>query len=289
MLGQAPAASNRAPEIGPDGGLWHNPRHACHRPDRPPMTEWLSSLQSLLTAMVAAGLGVRELIVALLVIVVIYMLVVIFRMKSLSTRKRFEALSAARYESDLLGDPAAEGGERKTRRGDEAPPAASLSSAPGKSRLDRFYDAPPRNEPKNKYFEPPEVDREPAPPPVSALDQEKLLRLERELNATREELDALRAAFAATRDAHAADIERLKAGQRVSPTYNDSLRMAMAGASAEEIAASCGIARAEAELVMSLARGGRDPAPAGPEAGEANDPDRTKDDRQLRRSRYGSY
>lgn len=259
------------------------------------MTEWLATLQSLLPAALPAGFGVREMIVGLLVIIVIYMLVVIFRMKSLSTRKRFEELSAARYESDLIGDGGQAAVEASSHKARHANEEALSAPPPGKARLDSFYDAP-RREPKNKYFELPETDHESpsAPSPIAALDQEKLLRLERELNATREELDALRSAFAATRDTHAADIERLKAGQRVSPTYNDSLRMAMAGASAEEIAASCGIARAEAELVMSLARGGRDPAPAGQEierdgAGPDAAAARGKDERQLKRSRYGSY
>ena len=76
--------------------------------------------------------------------------------------------------------------------------------------------------------------------------------LERELAATRDELDALRSAFAETRDDMRKEIEAIKATQRVSPLYGDSMEMAIAGASADEISARCGIARAEAELVLAL-------------------------------------
>jgi hypothetical protein len=234
------------------------------------MAEWLTSLQKSFALDVFAPFGVRELIIALVVLVVVYMLVVVLRMKSLSAQRRFEEIAAARYESDLVES---QGSRKKAKRGAEVEVTWSAS---GKDGLDAFYDSTPRIEPKNKYAEPPEST-------VTHFDQEKLTRLERELSATREELDALRTAFAQTRDSLQAEVERLKAGQRVSPAYGDSLQMAMSGASAEEIAARCGIARAEAELVLSLAQGGSGP---GEEVGA---PGRNPDQGRSGRSRYGSY
>lgn len=243
------------------------------------MAEWLTSLQKSFAIDVFAPLGVRELIIALVVLVVVYMLVVVLRMKSLSAQRRFEEIAAARYESDLVESQSP---KKKTKRGVEVEVTWSAPPASGKDGLDAFYDSTPRIEPKNKYAEPPENTV------VTRFDQEKLTRLERELSATREELDALRTAFAQTRDSLQAEVERLKAGQRVSPAYGDSLQMAMSGSSAEEISARCGIARAEAELVLSLAHGAGDGAPGSP--GEAaSAPGRDKDQGRSGRSRYGSY
>ncbi|HET6720109.1 MAG TPA: DUF2802 domain-containing protein [Rhodocyclaceae bacterium] len=221
---------------------------------------------------VFASFGVRELIIALVVLVVVYMLVVVLRMKSLSAQRRFEEIAAARYESDLVESQSP---RKKAKRSAEVEVTWSVPPA-GKDRVDAFYDSTPRIEPKNKYAEPPEST-------VTRFDQEKLTRLERELSSTREELDALRTAFAQTRDSLQAEVERLKAGQRVSPAYGDSLQMAMSGSSAEEIAARCGIARAEAELVLSLAHG------AGGPGEEAGAPGRNQDQGRSGRSRYGSY
>ena len=238
------------------------------------MADWVSSVRQVFASDFSAALGVRELIIALVVLVVVYMVVVVLRMKSLGAQRRFDEIAAARYESDRAAHPSRLQGRQE--------PAVEVSwstpAAPGKAGLDAFYDAtPPRVEPKNKYFEPPEAA-------VASFDQEKLTRLERDLSATREELDALRAAFAASRDAMQAEIERLKAGQRVAPGYADSLQMALAGASAEEIAARCGIARAEAELVLSLAQGAGE-APADERAAAG----RRQDDNRNGRTRYGSY
>jgi hypothetical protein len=190
-----------------------------------------------------SGFGVRETLVVLVVLVAVYMLVVLLRMKSLksaSALRKPDELASARYDADLA---------QAIRRKDD---------------LDRFFispaaaqPSPPRQaeaRPVSKYFAD-ELADSPKATGVASFDQEKLTRLERELSSTREELDALRASFAEVRDELRAEVERLKAAQRVSPMYADSLQLAIAGASAEDIAARCGIARAEAELVISLARG----------------------------------
>lgn len=237
------------------------------------MADWVASVQQAFAADLPSAIGVRELLIALVVLVVIYMVVVVLRMKSLGAQRRFEEIAAARYEADL----AAHQSRKPGKPGADAEVSWSAPASPGKAGVDAFYDSTPRIEPKNKYFEPPEAA-------VASFDQEKLTRLERELSATREELDALRSAFAEARDAMQAEIERLKAGQRVAPGYGDSLQMALAGASAEDIAARCGIARAEAELVLSLARGAGEPNEAGHAAAS-----RRQDESKNGRTRYGSY
>jgi hypothetical protein len=176
-----------------------------------------------------SAFGVRETIVVLVVLVAVYMLAVVLRMKSLSAPRKAAELSAARYEADL-----------SKRRAD----------------VDRAYAAPERSEPVVPDTRVVVNFQEPPRAPVTSLDQEKINRLERDLASTREELDALRVAFSEVRDELRTDIDRLKAAQRVSPVYADSMQMAVSGASAEAIAARCGISRAEADLVLVLARGG---------------------------------
>lgn len=244
------------------------------------MDESASFLQRLFAIGAEGSFGVREAILLLVVLVVIYMLVMLLRIKSLHAQRRFEEVAAARYELDR----AEHDSKKKGKAGTRTEPSLSAPLAAGRKDLVSFYDDTPRLEPKNKYAEPPER---------AVIDQEKLTRLERDLAATRGELDSLRTAFAQTRDRLQADIERLKTGQRVSPSHGDAMQMALAGASAEEIAARCSIARAEAELVLSLARGsgGQDDTggagglPGEDDAGRIRGPDEGRSGRQ----RYGSY
>jgi hypothetical protein len=201
-----------------------------------------------------SAFGVRETIVVLVVLVAVYILVVLLRMKSLSAPRQAADLPAARYEADLA-----------RRRAD----------------VDRAYAAPERTEPAVPAAEVAVAFREPPRAPVTSLDQEKINRLERDLAATREELDALRAAFSEVRDELRTEVDRLKATQRVSPVYADSMQMAVSGASAEAIAARCGISRAEADLVLVLARG------AGTARGEARNDNEPPPGGG--KARYGSY
>ena len=50
------------------------------------------------------------------------------------------------------------------------------------------------------------------------------------------------------------DLAHMRAGQTVSPIYGDAMQMAVSGYDPAAIAERCGIARAEAELVVALAK-----------------------------------
>jgi hypothetical protein len=85
--------------------------------------------------------------------------------------------------------------------------------------------------------------------------------VERELLQMREEMDALRGAFAALRsdmeslrDACEQEAQNLRMAQNASPLYSDAMQMAVLGHDAITIAERCGISRAEAELVVSLVK-----------------------------------
>lgn len=109
--------------------------------------------------------------------------------------------------------------------------------------------------------EPPE--RAPAPAAAPADEAwaapglgEEVLRngLEQEVALLRDEVDALRGELAALRDDLQHELAHLRASQTVSPIYGDAMQMAAAGYDPAAIAERCGIARAEAELVVALAK-----------------------------------
>lgn len=112
----------------------------------------------------------------------------------------------------------------------------------------------------------PDPEAAPAPAPVTpprdfawneppaAFGEEKFIEgVERELDQLRDEVAMLRQEFSLLRDEVRNQVSQLKASQNVSPLYSDAMQMAMAGHDAETIAERCGIARAEAELVVALA------------------------------------
>lgn len=85
---------------------------------------------------------------------------------------------------------------------------------------------------------------------------ENLLRgaLEQEVSQLREEVDAIRGELAALRSDMLHELAHLRASQTVSPIYGDAMQMAVSGYDPAAIAERCGIARAEAELVVALAK-----------------------------------
>ena len=111
----------------------------------------------------------------------------------------------------------------------------------------------------------PATPAEPAPAstegqPATFADHLAGTRLDLEVRQLREEVLALRR-----------ELGELKAARRVSPQYADAMALARRGYDAQGIAAECGIAVAEAELVLALSRdrvqfdnevddGGRSPA-----------------------------
>lgn len=78
--------------------------------------------------------------------------------------------------------------------------------------------------------------------------------LEREVAQLRDEVDAIRGELAALREDMLQELAHFEASQSASPLYGDAMQMAAAGYDAAIIAERCGIARAEAELVVALAK-----------------------------------
>ena len=78
--------------------------------------------------------------------------------------------------------------------------------------------------------------------------------LEQELAQMRDEVDAIRGELAALRDDMRQELAQMRASQTVSPIYGDAMQMAVSGYDPAAIAERCGIARAEADLVVALAK-----------------------------------
>lgn len=102
-------------------------------------------------------------------------------------------------------------------------------------------------------------------PPDAPGVEVRLSSLETELNGLRTEISSLRSELATMsgsvdtlRSEWRRELERVdehvQASQHVAPIYGDAMQMALAGHDAATIAERCGVARAEAELVVALIR-----------------------------------
>lgn len=159
-------------------------------------------------------IGLREAVIGLITLVAIYIVFVLLRMLLLNKRP---APLAEPIPPSLMPEP---------EKAPEAEPAA------------------------------PDV------PPAEAWEQareglgDEMMRqgLELEFAQLRDEVDAIRGELAALRDDMQQELAHLRAGQSVSPIYGDAMQMAVAGYDPAMIAERCGIARAEAELVVALAK-----------------------------------
>ena len=78
--------------------------------------------------------------------------------------------------------------------------------------------------------------------------------LEQEIAQMRDEVDAIRGELAALRADMQQELAHLRASQAVSPIYGDAMQLAVSGYDPAAIAERCGIARAEADLVVALAK-----------------------------------
>lgn len=169
-----------------------------------------------------ANLSWREALIAIIAMLVLYILVVFFRMRRLRREKMTISVAAqsavnayaAALEPELPPDL----------------PADKPASLPA----ERAF---PWNEP------PPEIP-----------GQQMIEALERDLSRLRGEVATLRAELADAREEVRRELAQARASHNVSPLYSDAMDMAMQGHDAATISEHCGIARAEAELVVSLVR-----------------------------------
>jgi hypothetical protein len=85
-----------------------------------------------------------------------------------------------------------------------------------------------------------------SPPPVQVPPEDAATRAR--VAALEQSVSEVRAELAALRDT----VADLKAARDMPPQYNEAMALASRGGSAQQIAESCGISLAEAELVQAL-------------------------------------
>ncbi|MER2546512.1 MAG: DUF2802 domain-containing protein [Candidatus Accumulibacter phosphatis] len=190
------------------------------------------------------SLGWREGLIAVIVLLVAYIIVLYLRMRRLqrgvaalpplAAQAAVAAYTAVQEPASVASvavvDPAA---------AVEAPPSTGASVAPG---------SPAHADPQPPEFAWNE-------PPAEIPGQAWIDSLQREVYQLRCEVDELRAeVLAAREDFRQQAGQSTGSAQTASPLYNDAMQMAIQGHDATTIAHHCGIARAEADLVVALAR-----------------------------------
>lgn len=166
-------------------------------------------------------IGWRETLVALVGLLALYVVFVVVRLRRLRAPK-----TAAPAEST-------------------ATPASEPALAePATHRVELDF---PWNEPPAPPA--PEADAADAPP-----EDPRLRAAEEAIRQLREDVSSLAGDIATLREEMARRLESVQASHRVAPIYGDAMQLAAAGYDAATIAERCGVARAEAELVVALIR-----------------------------------
>ncbi|EXI66773.1 MAG: hypothetical protein AW08_02356 [Candidatus Accumulibacter adjunctus] len=191
-------------------------------------------------------LGWREGLIAIIVLLVLYIVVLFVRMRRLQDSAM--ALPSPAAQSAVAAYTAiqeSESGEASVQDPSAVPqkPADALPPAVAEPAATVRADA---GRPSFAWNEP--------PPQIPG--QELIDALQRDVYQLRCEVDELRAEVLAARE----DFRQAAKGTVPSapPLYNDAMQMAIQGHDATAIAHRCGIARAEADLVVALARNRRD-------------------------------
>ena len=178
-----------------------------------------------------ASLSWREMLIAIVALLVLYVGVVFLRLRRIKQGKMDLSVPEQLAAKSALAAYAAEQSPPEAQ-----PPAAApeLLSAPSEFAF-------PWNE-----------------PPEEIPGQQRIDALEREVSQLRKEVGGLRAEVLVLREEQRREQTQAQVAQNVSPLYSDAMQMAMQGYDALSISEHCGIARAEAELVVALVRNRND-------------------------------
>lgn len=175
-------------------------------------------------------LGWREALIVAIALLAIYVAVVVLRMRRL---KRGPAPAGVANPFS----PAGAAAYAVAGQGEAVSAAAEVPNEPV--------------EPVFAWNEPPEpfVGRE-----QSAALERDIAQLRREVATLRAELRVVDEDTRNLREELRRELSQARAVQNASPLYSDAMQMAVEGHDAATISGHCGIARAEAELVVALAR-----------------------------------
>lgn len=167
-----------------------------------------------------AQIAWRDVVLLVAVVAGIYLAIMLLRLMQVGQRRQRKSVPHA-HEIAAANDAAA--------------PAAAADELPFQFPLTPLT----VHTPAPGYQEPVRPDEAP-----SFAETLQHSRVEQEVRELRAELAALRE-----------ELADMQASRRVSPQYADAMALARRGFDAQGIADHCGIARGEAELVLSLAQG----------------------------------
>ena len=194
------------------------------------------------------NLSLRDALIALVALLLLYLIVAFLRIRRLKRRKAgVEAPSPVAVQSAVAAYAAVQEPELKTEPEPVRPDSRKLEPEPLAAPSDAAF---PWNE----------------PPGETALLRQ-VASLEGEVAQLRKEVGGLRAEVLILREEQqrvmnvaaelpVADVveEAVEVASSVSPLYNEAMQFALQGQDAAAISQSCGISRAEAELVVALVR-----------------------------------
>jgi hypothetical protein len=179
-----------------------------------------------------ANLSWREALIAIVALLALYVVVVFLRLRRIKQGKMDLSVPEQLAAKSALAAYAAEQQPASPGAQPDAPP--ELLSAPSEFAF-------PWNE-----------------PPEDVPGQQRIDALEREVTQLRKEVGGLRAEVLVLREEQQREQTQAQVTQNVSPLYSDAMQMAIQGYDAQSISEHCGIARAEAELVVALVRNRND-------------------------------
>ena len=194
------------------------------------------------------NLSMRDALIALVALLALYVIVAFLRIRRLRRLKAVETQpSAMTAQSAVAAYAAVQEPELKT----ESSPARSSPEKREPEPLAAPSDAAfPWNEPPGETAMQRQV----------ALLESEVAQLRKEVGGLRAEVLMLREEQRRVMDAAVelpeAEVveEVVEAPSNVSPLYNEAMQLALQGLDAAAISQSCGISRAEAELVVALVR-----------------------------------
>ncbi|GHU03042.1 hypothetical protein FACS1894158_00490 [Betaproteobacteria bacterium] len=192
----------------------------------------------------------RELLAAVVVLLVIYILLTYLRINRLENESRLaQELSPEAIRSAVQSYAEVQAPEPEPVPDKPALPAkAAVADDASRPRKVRDF----------AWNEPPSANPLPYRIDIVEKDQAQLRReiggLRGELKTLRAELQSFREELQTLREEQRREINKVQGVQNVSPFYSDAMQLAMQGREAEDISVQCGISRSEAELVVALAR-----------------------------------
>ena len=184
-----------------------------------------------------ASLSWREILMALIVLLVLYILFTFLSISRLRTTSPMPELSPGEIRNAVRSYAAVQ--EPEPPR----PDAPEVPEQPAKERLREPEPVCAQNEPPAESVDPARIE----------ILEEDLAQLRREIGGLHAEIRTLREENRVLREERRAT-DKARPMRDTSPFYSDAMQLAAQGRDAADISALCGISRAEAELVVTLAK-----------------------------------